>query len=65
MAIDDQRRESPAVEDFVENAFLTYIIPKATNLDLEEAFKDVEDTGALLDSIERRDSLFFGIRLYF
>ncbi|KAF6833731.1 hypothetical protein CPLU01_05329 [Colletotrichum plurivorum] len=59
MAIDDQRRESPAVEDFVENAFLTYIIPKATNLDLEEAFKDVEDTGALLDSIERRDSLFF------
>ncbi|OLN95895.1 hypothetical protein CCHL11_04998 [Colletotrichum chlorophyti] len=59
MAVDDQVREPTAVVEFLENAFLTYFIPKATNLDLEDAVKDVDDTQALFDSIERRDSLFF------
>uniref|UniRef100_L2GIH5 Trafficking protein particle complex II-specific subunit 65 IgD3 domain-containing protein n=1 Tax=Colletotrichum fructicola (strain Nara gc5) TaxID=1213859 RepID=L2GIH5_COLFN len=59
MATNEHRREPPEVEEFIENAFLTYIIPKATNLNLEEAFKDVDDTQALFDSIERRENLFF------
>ncbi|TDZ22293.1 hypothetical protein Cob_v005131 [Colletotrichum orbiculare MAFF 240422] len=59
MAIQDGGREPAVVGDFVENSFLSYIIPRATNLVLEEAFKDVDDTKALFDSIERRDSLFF------
>ncbi|KAL0936571.1 uncharacterized protein CTRU02_208786 [Colletotrichum truncatum] len=59
MAVEGHRPEPVAVEDFIENAFLSYMVPKATSLDLEEAFKDVDDTKALFDSIERRDSLFF------
>ncbi|KAF9870024.1 hypothetical protein CkaCkLH20_12504 [Colletotrichum karsti] len=59
MATNEHRREPAEVEDFIEHAFLTYIIPKATNLDLEEAFKDVEDTQAYFDNIERRENLFF------
>lgn len=47
--------------EFIENAFLTYFIPEATNLDLEKAFQGVDDTKALFDSIKRRDTLFFGI----
>ncbi|GJC86997.1 hypothetical protein ColLi_09835 [Colletotrichum liriopes] len=59
MAINEQIREPAAVADFIDNAFLTYFIPEATNLDLEEAFKGVEDTKALFDSIKRRDTLYF------
>lgn len=61
MAIDDQIREPAGVAEFIENAFLTYFIPEATNLDLEKAFQGVDDTKALFDSIKRRDTLFFGI----
>ncbi|KAK2065334.1 hypothetical protein LY76DRAFT_559232 [Colletotrichum caudatum] len=59
MAINEQIREPTAVASFIENAFLTYFIPEATNLDLEEAFKGVDDTKALFDSIKRRDTLYF------
>ncbi|WYZ42850.1 hypothetical protein EsH8_VI_000549 [Colletotrichum jinshuiense] len=59
MAIDEKIREPAAVADFIENAFLSYFIPKATNLNLEEAFRGVDDTKALFDSIARRDALFF------
>ncbi|OHF01047.1 hypothetical protein CORC01_03614 [Colletotrichum orchidophilum] len=59
MAIDDQIREPAAVTEFIENAFLTYLIPEATNLDLEKAFQGVDDTKALFDSIKRRETLFF------
>ncbi|KAF4777529.1 hypothetical protein HER10_EVM0003242 [Colletotrichum scovillei] len=59
MAVDDQIREPAGVAEFIENAFLTYFIPEATNLDLEKAFQGVDDTKALFDSIKRRDTLFF------
>ncbi|TKW53179.1 hypothetical protein CTA1_12931 [Colletotrichum tanaceti] len=59
MATDEHIREPAAVADFIDNAFLTYFIPEATNLDLEEAFKGVDDTKALFDSIKRRDILYF------
>ncbi|KAK1597939.1 TRAPP trafficking subunit Trs65-domain-containing protein [Colletotrichum navitas] len=59
MATNEQIREPTAVANFIENAFLTYFIPEATNLDLEEAFKGVDDTKALFESIKRRDTLFF------
>ncbi|GJC99676.1 hypothetical protein ColKHC_08502 [Colletotrichum higginsianum] len=60
MAIDEHIQEPAAVAGFIDNAFLTYFIPEATNLDLEEAFKGVDDTKALFDSIKRRDTLYFG-----
>lgn len=46
--------------DFIENSHLSYIIPKATSLDLEEASQDVDGTGSLFDAIEQRQALFFG-----
>ncbi|KAK1970843.1 hypothetical protein LY78DRAFT_666485 [Colletotrichum sublineola] len=63
MAINEQIREPTAVANFIENAFLTYFIPEATNLNLEEAFKGVDDTKALFDSIKRRDMLYFVLRV--
>lgn len=46
--------------DFVEHSYLTYMIPMETSLDLEKAFKSVEPGKSVLDSIQQRDSLFFG-----
>jgi ABC-type uncharacterized transport system involved in gliding motility auxiliary subunit len=45
---------------FVEHSYLTYIVPLATDLNLEEAFKNVEDTRSLFGSIDQRSSIFFG-----
>jgi hypothetical protein len=53
---DDQ--SSPS--DFIENSYVTYIIPFATDLNLEELFNGADDSGADFDSIEQRQSLFFG-----
>lgn len=62
MAIDDPRGGDPLDEafSFIEGSFLSYIVPKATDLDLEVASQDVEDTGSLFDTIAQRESLFFG-----
>lgn len=49
--------------EFAEQSHLSYLIPEDTNLDLESAFKDVEPGKSILDSIKRRDALFFGKRL--
>jgi hypothetical protein len=43
---------------------LSYLIPEDTNLDLEAAFKAVEPGKSILESIKRRDALFFGKRIY-
>ncbi|KAM0347081.1 hypothetical protein ACHAPU_005020 [Fusarium lateritium] len=45
--------------EFAEQSHLSYLIPEDTNLDLEAAFKDVEPGKSILDSIKRRDALFF------
>ncbi|KAM0236244.1 hypothetical protein ACHAP5_009453 [Fusarium lateritium] len=45
--------------EFAEQSHLSYLIPEDTNLDLEAAFKDVEPGKSVLDSIKRRDALFF------
>ncbi|KAL5626249.1 hypothetical protein FOBRF1_000592 [Fusarium oxysporum] len=45
--------------EFAEQSHLSYLIPENTNLDLEAAFKDVEPGKSILDSIKRRDTLFF------
>lgn len=55
-------RSSPnGVSDFVENSFLSYIIPQATDLDLEELSTEASGTGSVFDSIEQRKTLFFGL----
>ncbi|KAF4960713.1 hypothetical protein FSARC_10392 [Fusarium sarcochroum] len=45
--------------EFAEQSHLSYLIPEDTNLDLEAAFKDLEPGNSILDSIKRRDGLFF------
>lgn len=45
---------------FVDQSHLTYMIPFETDLNLEEAFKDVDPSAPILESIRRRKSLFFG-----
>lgn len=51
---------SDPTTDFAEQSQLTYLIPSETNLDLESAFRDLEPGKSILDSLERRDALFFG-----
>ena len=46
--------------EFAEQSHLSYLIPEDTNLDLEPAFKNVEPGKSILESIKRRDALFFG-----
>ncbi|KAF4427400.1 TRAPP trafficking subunit trs65 domain-containing [Fusarium acutatum] len=45
--------------EFAEKSHLSYLVPENTDLDLEAAFKDVEPGKSILDSIKRRDTLFF------
>lgn len=49
---------------FTEQSHLTYLVPAATNLELEDLFKEVEQGQSIIDSIKQRDSLFFGTRPY-
>ncbi|KAM0235754.1 hypothetical protein ACHAPO_005539 [Fusarium lateritium] len=45
--------------EFAEQSHLSYLIPEDTSLDLEAAFKGVEPGKSILESIKRRDALFF------
>ncbi|KAJ3543551.1 hypothetical protein NM208_g3515 [Fusarium decemcellulare] len=50
---------SDPTTEFAERSQLTYLVPAETDLDLEAAFRDLSPGKSILDSIERRDSLFF------
>lgn len=62
MAIDDMgsRADLDGALEFIESSHLSYMIPNTTNLDLEDVSQDAEDTGSLFDTIEQRESLYFG-----
>lgn len=45
---------------FAEQSYLTYVVPAATDLELDDLFKEVEQGQSIIDSIEQRESLFFG-----
>ena len=49
-----------ATYDFIEQAFLSYAVPAATNVDLETAFKDFDGGKSIAESITQRECLFFG-----
>lgn len=48
--------------DFIEQSYLTYLVPSRTSIDLDKAFKDVSTGNSILESIEQRESLFFGMK---
>lgn len=50
--------------EFAEQSQLSYLVPEDTSLDLEAAFKGVEPGKSILESIKRRDALFFGKSVY-
>ncbi|CEI39185.1 unnamed protein product [Fusarium venenatum] len=50
--------------EFAEQSNLSYLIPEDTGLDLEAAFKGVEPGKSILESIKRRDALFFGTPIH-
>jgi hypothetical protein len=54
-----------AADTFLEQSYLTYIIPSATHFSPEEALTQGEGEGSVegkISSIEQREQLFFGMR---
>jgi hypothetical protein len=48
--------------EFIDNSSLTHFIPLATDFNVEQVFRpDGESNDAALDSIEHRESVFFGM----
>lgn len=45
---------------FAEQAYLSYLIPSSTNVDIEEILQGAESGRTAIDSIKQRESLFFG-----
>lgn len=50
-----------SARELIDSASLTYFIPLATDFDVEDAFRDAGvEKGLAIESVECRDSLFFG-----
>ncbi|PHH68842.1 hypothetical protein CDD80_7202 [Ophiocordyceps camponoti-rufipedis] len=49
----------PVTSSFIENSYLSYIIPYETNLDLARAFTTVDASKPFPQSIRQRETLFF------
>jgi hypothetical protein len=70
MAVSDQHSNRPGdasrvadSEAFLEQSYLTYIIPFATNFSPESALQQgAGSVETIISSIEQRDQLFFGTR---
>jgi hypothetical protein len=62
MAVPDMEQAAAQAPDvaFVERSQLSYIIPLQTGLRLEDAFGSIEQSQSIVDSIEQRETLFFG-----
>ncbi|KAJ9134020.1 TRAPP trafficking subunit Trs65-like protein [Pleurostoma richardsiae] len=58
-----ERDEAPdgSQEDFIEHSFLSYMIPFATDFNLEQSLQQEQNgsSSSLFDSIPQRESLFF------
>jgi hypothetical protein len=62
MAFYEDEPRDPSL-DFLEQSYLSYVVPATTNFAPERALKDLEATKqSPLDGIEQREWLFFGTR---
>jgi hypothetical protein len=62
----DHANLDPHTEDasFLEQAYLSYLVPYKTNVDFDELFEEARSKSPLdIDDIEQRESLFFGLSL--
>lgn len=57
---DANNATSTVSSDFIDQSYLTYVVPLRTNLDLDQAFKDADAGKSILDSLQQRDALYFG-----
>ncbi|TWU71138.1 hypothetical protein ED733_000680 [Metarhizium rileyi] len=48
-----------ATRDFLEQSYLTYLVPTRTDIDLDDVFRDGGSGNSILQSIEQRESLLF------
>lgn len=54
------RNVAPSPVSFAEQAYLSYLIPYKTNADIEDLLQEAQAGGTVPDSIQQRESLFFG-----
>lgn len=54
------RNVAPSPVSFAEGAYLSYLIPYKTNADIDDLLQEVQAGGTAPDSIQQRESLFFG-----
>jgi hypothetical protein len=61
----DAANPAPAAPDaFLEESYLTYIVPFATRFDPREAFRQVPGSvERSISAVEQRDQLFFGMEV--
>ena len=53
-----------ADSSFLEEALLSYLLPAATDVELEDLFRNIDQSKPVLDSIPRRDAVFFGTFIF-
>jgi hypothetical protein len=54
------RNVAPSPVSFAEQAYLSYLIPYKTNADIEGLIQEAQAGGTVPDSIQQRESLYFG-----
>jgi hypothetical protein len=57
---DEANLANDSTYDFIEQSYLTYVVPSRTNVDLDKAFKDGDGEKSILELMEKRETLFFG-----
>ncbi|TPX07011.1 uncharacterized protein E0L32_011079 [Thyridium curvatum] len=63
MAVAQHEDTQGGDQDFLQQSHLSYIVPYATDFDIEQVLREGEDSHkALFESIEQRPWLFFGMR---
>lgn len=53
-------RDVPGPVSFAEQSYLSYLIPYKTNADIESLLQGARYGNSLADSIQQRESLYFG-----
>ena len=60
MAVSEYVDTTDADQSFLGRSYLTYMVPFATNLELEEALQHPDGPGKAVEELQKREWLFFG-----
>jgi len=60
MAVAEDGDAPSAGKSFLGQSYLTYIVPFATDLKLEDALQHPDGPGKAIEQLEKREWLFFG-----